>query len=46
MSDPELQAIAFGEILFDVFDDGAYLGGAPLNFAWYLRQFGVAPWRW
>ena len=35
------QAFAFGEILFDVYEDGAYLGGAPLNFAWYLRQFGV-----
>jgi fructokinase len=42
MADPELQAVAFGEILFDVFDDGAYLGGAPLNFPWYLFQFGIA----
>jgi fructokinase len=36
-----MQALAFGEILFDVYEDGAYLGGAPLNFAWYLRQFGI-----
>lgn len=35
------RAFAFGEILYDVFADGAYLGGAPLNFAWYLRQFGI-----
>ena len=41
MTDTAVQALAFGEILFDVFDDGAYLGGAPLNFAWYLRQFGI-----
>jgi fructokinase len=37
----DAQAISFGEVLFDVFEDGAHLGGAPLNFAWYLRQFGV-----
>jgi fructokinase len=41
MMNNTLQAFAFGEILFDVYDDGAYLGGAPLNFAWYLRQFDV-----
>lgn len=34
--------LAFGEILYDVFSDGAYLGGAPLNFAWYVRQFGLS----
>ncbi|MBM3264604.1 MAG: carbohydrate kinase [candidate division Zixibacteria bacterium] len=33
--------LAFGEILFDCFEDSARLGGAPLNFAWNLRQFGV-----
>ena len=36
-----IQALVFGEILFDVYQDGTHLGGAPLNFAWYLRQFGV-----
>lgn len=41
MADTTVQALAFGEILFDVYADGAYLGGAPLNFAWYLRQFGI-----
>jgi len=35
------QAVVFGEILFDVFADGEYLGGAPLNCGWYLRQFGI-----
>jgi fructokinase len=41
MTGTSVQALAFGEILFDVYEDGAYLGGAPLNFAWYLRQFGI-----
>lgn len=35
------KAISFGEILFDQIDDDYHLGGAPLNFAYYLRQFGV-----
>ncbi len=38
---PDLQAIAFGEIVFDRFEDSVCIGGAPLNFAWYLRQFGI-----
>jgi fructokinase len=41
MTENAPQALAFGEILYDIFEDGAYLGGAPLNFAWYLRQFGI-----
>jgi len=32
----------FGEILYDRFEDGLRLGGAPLNFAWNLRQLGFA----
>jgi fructokinase len=39
-SEPDV--LAFGEILYDVFDDGVYLGGAPLNFAWYVKQLGVS----
>lgn len=39
MSNPA--AVAFGEVLFDRFEDRDCLGGAPLNFAWYLRQLGV-----
>ena len=31
---------SFGEVLFDCFEYGNCLGGAPLNFAWNLRQFG------
>lgn len=34
------KARVFGEILFDRFQDGDYLGGTAVNFAWYLRQFG------
>ncbi len=32
--------LAIGEVLFDVLPDGAKLGGAPANFAWYCHQFG------
>jgi fructokinase len=35
-----VEALAFGEVLFDCFPDRRCLGGAPLNFAWNLRQFG------
>ncbi len=33
-------ALVFGEILFDRLEGQDVLGGAPLNFAWHLRQFG------
>ena len=34
----------FGEVLFDVFPDGArVLGGAPFNVAWHLAGFGLRP---
>ncbi len=36
------EVVSFGEIVFDLFDGEAHLGGAPLNFAFYLRQFGVS----
>ena len=39
---PAPQAISFGEIVFDRFEGATHLGGAPLNFAVYLRQFGVS----
>ncbi len=42
MSGRAPRAVCFGEILFDRFEDADYPGGAPLNFAWYLRQFGVS----
>ena len=36
------EAVSFGEIVFDLFEGDAHLGGAPLNFAFYLRQLGVS----
>ena len=35
------KTISFGEILFDQIDDDYHLGGAPLNFAYYLHQFNI-----
>ncbi len=36
--------VIFGEILFDLFPDGAsVLGGAPFNVAWHLQGFGARP---
>lgn len=35
------QIISFGEVLFDVFEDGAHLGGAPLNLAVHLHRLGA-----
>jgi fructokinase len=32
--------IALGEVLWDVFEDGRRLGGAPLNFAVHYRRLG------
>ena len=40
--DSNHEAISFGEIVFDCFEGAFHLGGAPLNFAYYLRQFGVS----
>ena len=38
------QPVIFGEVLYDVFDDGhAVLGGAPFNVAWHLQGFALAP---
>ncbi len=40
MDKANFTSIVFGEILYDCFPDRTYLGGAPLNFAWNLRQLG------
>ena len=37
------QFICFGEIVWDLFPDGRSLGGAPLNFAYYLKVSGGSP---
>ena len=41
MADSDPRVVAFGEVLFDCFPDQVCIGGAPMNFAWYLRQFGI-----
>ena len=33
-------ALSFGEILWDVYPDKKFLGGAPLNFAAHLKKHG------
>ena len=36
--------LVFGEVLYDVFDDGhEVLGGAPFNVAWHLCGLGLTP---
>ena len=36
--------LIFGEVLFDIFEDGeSVLGGAPFNVAWHLHGFGANP---
>ncbi len=35
-----MKALSFGEILWDVYPDKKYLGGAPLNFAAHLARHG------
>jgi len=33
--------LAIGEILFDLFPESRRIGGAPFNFAYHLKQFGM-----
>ena len=42
MNKSEPLAVAFGEALFDCFEDQTCIGGAALNFAWNLSQFGIS----
>ncbi len=37
-----MKLLSFGEILFDVYTDGAVIGGAPLNFSAHARRAGAA----
>ncbi|MED5450308.1 MAG: PfkB family carbohydrate kinase [Chloroflexota bacterium] len=32
--------LSYGEIIFDLVGDRPFLGGAPLNFAWFANQLG------
>lgn len=39
-----IRPVIFGEVLFDIFQDGSVvLGGAPFNVAWHLQAFGMNP---
>ncbi len=37
----KLHCAGLGEVLFDVFDSGSKLGGAPANFAYHCKQHGL-----
>ena len=39
----DLPIVCFGEVLWDIFPEGKQLGGAPLNVAYHLTQFGYTP---
>lgn len=44
MFEKDGRPVIFGEVLFDVFENGtAVLGGAPFNVAWHLQGFGLRP---
>lgn len=39
-----MRIISLGEVLWDIFDDGELLGGAPLNFSASLQRLGHTAW--
>lgn len=41
MAHPVPKIVSFGEVLFDVYENGAHLGGAPLNLAVHLHRLGA-----
>ncbi|WET04210.1 carbohydrate kinase [Flavobacterium sp. YJ01] len=41
MSNKQLKAVAFGEVLYDVFGDEKRIGGAPLNVALRMKALGA-----
>ncbi|WP_126457128.1 PfkB family carbohydrate kinase [Sulfuriflexus mobilis] len=44
MFEKDGRPVIFGEVLFDVFEDGGtVLGGAAFNVAWHLQGFGLRP---
>jgi len=40
MSTSDEAVVIWGEVLWDRFPTGTYLGGAPSNVAWHLGQAG------
>jgi len=41
MSNKQLKAVAFGEVLYDIFGDEKRIGGAPLNVALRMKALGA-----
>lgn len=39
-----MKLLSFGEIIWDIFDNSAYIGGAPLNFAAHAALQGADAW--
>lgn len=37
----KIKCAGLGEVLFDIYPDGAKLGGAPANFAFHCKQLGL-----
>jgi fructokinase len=42
-TDKPFAVTCFGETLWDILPGGEYIGGAPLNVAYHLRQLGIRP---
>lgn len=41
-NDASYKVLALGEVVFDIYPDEKYVGGAPFNFIYHLTQMGVA----
>lgn len=39
-----MKVLAFGEVLWDIYEDSEYIGGAPLNFAAHFKKCGGESW--
>ena len=39
-----MKVLAFGEVLWDIYEDDKYIGGAPLNFAAHFKKCGGESW--
>lgn len=44
MSNEKVKILSFGEIIWDVYPDAKFLGGAPLNFVAHVVKSGGAGW--
>ncbi len=41
-NEKDCAVFAIGEIVFDIYPDEKYIGGAPFNFVYHLTQFGIS----